>query len=79
MAAAAILDFPIVLIFNSRNGQKNRTAPACQILLKSVERGQDMFFFRFLTMAAAAILDFQNFKFLTAWTVKVWDFNNFMF
>ena len=37
MAAAAILDFPIVLIFNSRNCQGGRTAPACQILWKSVE------------------------------------------
>jgi len=33
-------------------------------------RGQDMAIFRFLKMAAAAILDFQNFKFLTAGTVK---------
>ena len=37
MAAAAMLDFSIVLIFNSQNGQGGRTAPARQILWKSVE------------------------------------------
>jgi len=33
-------------------------------------RGRNITIFRFLKMAAAAILDFQNFKFLTAGTVK---------
>ena len=33
-------------------------------------RCRDMAYFRFLKMAAAAILDFENFKFLTVGTLK---------
>jgi len=37
MAAAAILDFQYFKLFNGRNRQGGRTAPACQISWKSVE------------------------------------------
>ena len=33
-------------------------------------RSGDMVDFRFLTMVAAAILDFKKFRFLTVWTLK---------
>ena len=41
-----------------------------------LNRGRDMAIFRFLKMAAAAILDFQNLKFLTFETVRRVELRN---
>ena len=58
MAAAAILDFRNFNFLNGRNGQEGRTASACQISSKSVERRPRCgYFFRIFKMASAAILD----------------------
>jgi len=57
--------------YSKRNGQeRDKTAYACQISKRQLNRRRDMAIFRFFKMAAAAILDFSNFKFLTVGRLK---------
>jgi len=63
-------------IFNGRDNQERRTAPACQISSKSVEPWPRYGYFQFFKKAAAAILDLWNFKFLTVGTFKRFEMHH---
>ena len=56
--------------FNFRSGSEAHCASYARFREDTLNRSSDIADFRFLNMAAAAILDFGNFKFLTVAMLK---------